>query len=152
MGEKLMTENAVTIANQAFECINAHDVDRYAALHADDYEMTDTATGEIFHGQDGARKNMEGWFTPFPDARVEVVNVVAGDEWVAIEGIGRGTHNGPLIGPTGEFPPTRKSFTVPFCTTLRVTDGKIVAVRDYYNGAEVMQQLGLTPKPNVDTV
>jgi hypothetical protein len=41
--------------------------------------------------------------------------------------IGRGTHTGPLHGPGGEVPPTGKSLALPFCSTLRVTDGKIVS-------------------------
>jgi len=113
--------------------------------------MTDTASGETFHGPAGARQNMEGWFTPFPDANVEIVNLIAGDEWVAIEAIGRGTHTGPLHGPGGEVPPTGKSLTLPFCSTLRITAGKIVSGRDYYNLAAVMQQLGLMPEPAAAT-
>jgi limonene-1,2-epoxide hydrolase len=34
---------------------------------------------------------------------------------------------------------------------LRVSDGKIVAGRDYYNVADLMQQLGLMPEPAVAT-
>jgi steroid delta-isomerase-like uncharacterized protein len=146
-----MTENAANIARQALEYLNAHDLDAYAALHADDCELIDTATGETFHGTEGARQNMEGWFTPFPDANVETVNLIEGGDWAVIEAIGRGTHTGPLAGPGGEIPPTGKSLALPFCSVVRIADGKIVASRDYYNVAEVMQQLGLMPEPAVAT-
>jgi steroid delta-isomerase-like uncharacterized protein len=143
-----MAENATSIARQFIEYINAQDIDAYVALHADNYELTDTATGETFQGRDGARKNLiEGCVTPFPDLKLEIVNVIASDDWVAIEGIGRGTHAGPLVTPDGEVPPTGKSLTLPFCRTLRVKDGKIISRRDYYNVAAVMAQLGLMPEP-----
>ena len=116
-------------------------------MHAEHFEMTDTASGETFHGREGARKNMEGWFVPFPDARIEVVNLIAGESWVTIEAIGRGTHTGPLSGPEGEIPPTGRRLDLPFCSTLQIEDGQFVAGRDYYNLADVMQQLGLMPEP-----
>lgn len=141
-----MAEDTAGIAKQALEHLNAHDLDAYAALFADDCELTDTATGEVFHGPDGARRNMEGWFTPFPDAKIEIVNLVAGEGWAAIEAVGRGTQTGPMEGPGGEIPPTGKVLALPFCSTLQVSDGKIVGGRDYYNIADLMQQLGLMPE------
>jgi steroid delta-isomerase-like uncharacterized protein len=128
-----MAENTASIAKQAFEYLNARELDAFAALHSDDFELTDTSTGETFHGQEGARKNMEGWFTAFPDAKIEIFNLVAGDEWAAVEAIGRGMNTGPMSGPGGEIPPTGKSLTLSFCSTLRIKDGKIVEGRDYYN-------------------
>ena len=146
-----MTENPADIAKQVVEHINAQDLDALAALHAEDCELIDTATGETFHGPDGARQSMQNWYTPFPDANVEIVNLIAGDDWAAVESIGRGTHTGPLSGPDGDVAPTGKSLALPFCSTLRVKDGKIVGGRDYYNLADVMQQLGLMPEPAAAT-
>jgi steroid delta-isomerase-like uncharacterized protein len=141
-----MAEDTAGIARKALEYLNAHDLDAYAALFADDCELTDTATGEIFRGQEGARKNMEGWFTPFPDATIEIVNLIAGADWAAIEAIGRGTQTGPMTGPDGEVPATGRTLTLPFCSTLEMSNGKIVGGRDYYNVADIMQQLGLMPE------
>jgi steroid delta-isomerase-like uncharacterized protein len=142
-----MPESTESIARKALEYLNAHDLDSFAAMHAEHFELTDTASGETFHGREGARKNMEGWFGPFPDARIEVVNLIAGDSWVTIEAIGRGTHTGPLAGPEGDIPPTGRRLELPFCSTLRIENGQFVAGRDYYNVADVMQQLGLMPEP-----
>ncbi len=141
-----MAEDTAGIARKALEYLNAHDLDAYAELFADDCEITDTATGEIFHGREGARKNMEGWFTPFPDAKIETINLIAGDDWAAIEAVGRGTQTGPMTGPGGEVPATGKGLTLAFCSTLQISNGKIVGGRDYYNLADLMQQLGLMPE------
>ena len=142
-----MSESTESIARKALDYLNAHDLDSYAAMHAEHFEMTDTASGETFHGREGARKNMEGWFTPFPDAKIETINLIAGDDWAAIEAVGRGTQTGPMTGPGGEVPATGKGLTLAFCSTLQISDGKIVGGRDYYNLADVMQQLGLMPEP-----
>jgi steroid delta-isomerase-like uncharacterized protein len=141
-----MAEDTAGIARKALEYLNAHDLDAYAALFADDCELTDTATGEIFRGREGARKNMEGWFTPFPDATIEIVNLIAGADWAAIEAIGRGTQTGPMMGPDGEVPATGRMLALPFCSTLEMSNGKIAGGRDYYNIADIMQQLGLMPE------
>jgi steroid delta-isomerase-like uncharacterized protein len=147
-----MAENTTSIARRFVEYTNAQDIDAFVALHADDFELTDTATGETFHGPEGARKNLiEGCVGPFPDLKLEIVNLIAGDDWVAIEGIGRGTHTGPLITPGGDLPATGRSLTLPFCRTLRIRGGKIVSRRDYYNVAAVMEQLGLMPEPAAAT-
>ena len=50
-----MAEDTAGIARKALEHLNAHDLDAYAELFADDCEITDTAAGEIFHGREGAR-------------------------------------------------------------------------------------------------
>jgi steroid delta-isomerase-like uncharacterized protein len=143
-----MPEDPASIARRLVETMNAQDVEAYVALHADDFELTDTATGETFHGREGARKNLlDGCLNPFPDLKLEIVNLFAGDEWVAFEGVGRGTNTGPLATPGGDIPPTGRSLDLPFCRTLRVKDGKIVARRDYYSMAAVMEQLGLMPEP-----
>lgn len=76
---------------------------------------------------------------------------IRSDDWAALEAIGRRTHTGPMSGPGGEIPPTGKSLALPFCSTLEIKDGKIVAGRDYYNLAAIMEQLGLMPEPAVTT-
>ena len=39
-----------------------------------------------------------------------------------------------------------KGLTLAFCSTLQISNGKIVGGRDYYNVADLMQQLGLMPE------
>lgn len=141
--------DAETVAKQAIQAINDHDLEAYTALHVDDLELLDTATGETFRGREGARANIEAWLTPFPDVQIELVNMIASSEWVAIEAIGRGTHSGPLAGPGGEVEATGRSVEMSFCSTVQVREGKIVAGRDYYNIATMMQQLDLMPEAAV---
>jgi hypothetical protein len=66
---RFVAENTESVARRMNECLNAHDLDAYASLFSDDYELTDTSTGEVFRGPEGALRNIEPWLMSFPDAR-----------------------------------------------------------------------------------
>jgi predicted ester cyclase len=80
-----------------------------------------------------------------PDCKVEVSNVVAGEEWTVVEFVGRGTHTGPLVGPTGPIPATQKKLELKVCELLRIKDGQINLAHTYFDAATMMRQLGLLP-------
>jgi steroid delta-isomerase-like uncharacterized protein len=134
------------VSEKLIDAINAHDVERIVDLAADDFELTDVATGETFRGKEGARRNIDGWFTPFPDLTCEIENLITSGEWEAIEAIGRGTQTGSITTPEGEIPPTGKKVEAKFVTISRIRDGKVVEQRDYYDLGTIMQQLGLMPE------
>lgn len=69
--------------------------------------------------------------------------MMAGETGVTTEFRGRGTHTGPLVGPMGEIPPTRRQVDIPFCDVVQIKDGKIVSIHLYYDVATMMGQLGL---------
>lgn len=140
-----------SVTEQLVEAYNSNDADGVAELAADDFELLDVATGETFRGKDGARRNAEGWFTPFPDVKVEILNLVKAGEWEIAEAVGRGKHTGPLVTPEGEIPATGRMLDLRFVSIARVRDGKIVEARDYYDAATFMQQLGLMPEPAATT-
>ena len=103
-----------------------------------------------FSGRKGYREFLDNWTTAMPDCKVEVVNVAGGDEWTAVEFIGRGTHTGPLVGPNGTIPATQKKLDLKFCELLRVKDGQIAEAHLYFDAATLMYQLGVlsqTPTP-----
>jgi steroid delta-isomerase-like uncharacterized protein len=141
-----MAEDSAGTIRKLFDAFNAKDYDGIEALAAEDFELTDMASGEKFSGPEGARRNAEGWLVPFGDAQIEVLNVMAAGDWAIAEAVGRGTHTGPMQTPMGEVPPTGKKMELPFCSLVRVRDGKIVEGRDYYDGMAVASQLGLMPE------
>ena len=142
-----MGEDTTRIIRKLFDGFNAKDIDAIEALVADDFELIDCASGETYHGPEGARKNAEGWLKPFSDVRVELLNVVASGDWAVAEAVGRGTHSGPLQTPMGEVPATGKKMELHFCSVIKVRDGKIVEERDYYDAMTIANQLGLVPEP-----
>jgi steroid delta-isomerase-like uncharacterized protein len=135
-----------TVSEQLVDAFNSNDLDRVEGLAADDFELVDVASGETFRGKEGARRNAEGWFTAFPDAKIEIINNIVGGDWEVFEALARGTHTGPLGAGETEIPPTGRSMELQFVSIAQIRDGKIVKARDYYDIASIMQQLGLMPE------
>ena len=74
-------------------------------------------------------------------------NLVGAFNESAGEFVGRGTHDGTLMSPQGELPPTGKRLEERFSVVIDVSDGKITGVREYYDVMTLMAQLGLLPEP-----
>jgi ketosteroid isomerase-like protein len=142
-----MGEDSASVIQRLFDGFNAKDYDGIVALAADDFELIDCASGEKYSGPEGARQNAERWLIPFPDAKVELLNIVSSGDWAVAEAVGRGTHSGPMQTPMGEVAPTGRPMELHFCSIIKVRDGKIVEERDYYDAMTIVNQLGLMPEP-----
>jgi steroid delta-isomerase-like uncharacterized protein len=149
----MATQENATIVQELYEAFNDHDLDRVPALVSEDFRLVDfAADGQTFHGPEGLRQWLQIFLTAAPDAKVEVTNVVSAREggWVFTEHTGRGTHTGPLVGPSGTIPPTGRRGELPIGELFRVESGKIVLIHAYYDGATLMRQLGVfPPRPEV---
>ena len=94
------------------------------------------------------RKDIDDFLGAFPDMQFTVANVVGTAELVALEGVGVGTHRGPMETPGGAIPPTNRSVSMPFAAFVRLnSDGLIAEERRYYDVAGMLQQLGLLSEP-----
>jgi steroid delta-isomerase-like uncharacterized protein len=136
------TTNA-SLIQSLYSIFNDRAFDRIGANVTDDYHMTNVATGEAYQGADGIRQFMEGWIGGFPDARVEISNVVLSDDGASVEFRGTGTHTETFHTPMGDIPPTGKTVDIPFCDVHRIRDGKIAESRTYFDTGTVMRQLGI---------
>jgi steroid delta-isomerase-like uncharacterized protein len=138
---------SAAIVRTEIESTNRREYEQAEALLADDFQLVDEATGEIFYGVDGFRRFTRDFLIAFPDNQVEILNMVAGENEVAIEQVFHGTNTGPFITPAADLPPT--GYTVHHRGTAIFTlrDGKIRSHRLYYDAISLMQQLGLIPDP-----
>ena len=128
------------------ETFNAHDIDGFTSVLADD--VTYRAPGGISgRSKVACAQFFAGWFGAFPDAHVEVHALhVAGD--VAVEeGTFTGTHNGILHTPASDIPPTGRPVTADYIQVLRFRDGKHVSFSLMYDRLLMLEQLGLIPAP-----
>src|SRR5262245_8680987 len=139
-----------TTIREAFErgtdTFNAHDLDGFASVLADDvvFEAPGGLRGE---GKAACVAFFGSWYSAFPDARVDVHALhVAGD--VAVEeGTFTGTHDGVLRGPTGDIPPTARPVRIDYLQVLRFRDGKHVSFSLMFDRLQLLEQLGLVPAP-----
>lgn len=101
------------------------------------------ATHRKMNGVDQLLKCWQGWATAFPDSKATFRNAFAIDNTVVLEVLWRGSHKGELQTPDGRFEATGKSIEVPACLIVEIGDGKVKAIRHYFDMATLLQQLGL---------
>jgi len=144
-------ENVALVRSQ-LDLYNNHQSDpawleKRTATLAGDCEITDVPSGTVYRGADGFKQNSQFYKEAFPDHQVEITNVVATEDQVVVEFIGRGTHTGPLHLPAGDIPPTGHKGELRCCNVYQIKNGKIASIRSYYDAMSMLQQLGLAPKP-----
>jgi hypothetical protein len=85
-----------------------------------------------------------------PDQTGELQLVLVNGNNIAAVSLLKGTNTGPLVGPMGELPPTKKKFGVLMAHSVETTeDGRAVARdRFYLDGGTFMGQLGLHKMPH----
>ena len=132
-----------------FDAFNARDVERGGNMLTGSAELLDVASNQRFTGPDGLRQYWQGWFGAFSDGKVEVVNSHASDDGTVVtEFVGRGTHDGTLVGPGGQsVPATGRQVNVSFCQVATVQDNKITGARVYWDMMTMLGQLGALPTP-----
>ena len=98
-------------------------------------------------GIDALQRYLQVWSGAFPDARIDLTNIIESGDKAAVEMLYSGTHTGTMAGPQGDIPATGKSVRLPGAALVEIKDGKIAAFRGYYDGMAMMAQLGLMPAP-----
>jgi steroid delta-isomerase-like uncharacterized protein len=141
----LTAQDNATLVRAHIDAYNRRDFDKGLAMVSDDVTLSNIPFSLTFTGKKGFREYLDNWATAMTDSKVEIVNVIGGEEWLAVECIGRGTHTGPFAGPQGRIPPTQKKVELRFCQTFLVNDGLITKSHIYFDGATLMRQLGVMP-------
>jgi steroid delta-isomerase-like uncharacterized protein len=131
--------DATSIQRQMIRAIEEHDLEGLRELYHADY----TYTGPDGTEEKGAEAGVavaQTYTSAFPDLSFEVVTQhAAGKDTAIVEMRVRGTHKEELDG----IPATGREITLEACNIVQVRDGKIVRERDYYDGAELLKQLGV---------
>jgi ketosteroid isomerase-like protein len=137
-----------TTTREAFErgtdTFNAHDIDGFAAVLADDV-VFQAPGGMRGQGKPACVEFYGGWLSAFPDGHVEVHEVHFIDDVAVEEGTFSGTHNGVLHNPAGDIPPTGRSVSLDYIQVLRFRDGQHVSFNLMFDRLLMLEQLGLVP-------
>ena len=135
---------------EAFETgtdtFNAHDIDGFAEVLADDV-VFQAPGGMRGQGKPGCVEFYGSWLSAFPDAHVEVHDVYFLDDVAVEEGTFSGTQNGVLRTPTGDIPPTSRAVSLDYIQVLRFRYGKHVSFNLMFDRLLMLEQLGLIPTP-----
>jgi steroid delta-isomerase-like uncharacterized protein len=121
---------------------NARDAERIASFFAPDAVYDDRGAAAVLNGPEEIRAHAARLHSAFPDLDFELVRAAHGDGFTAGEWRSRMTHRGEIDGltPTGRVV---ESAGVDVATLDG--DGKIAHLVSYYDGAEIMRDLGVLP-------
>jgi steroid delta-isomerase-like uncharacterized protein len=121
---------------------NARDPERIASFFADDAVYDDRGAGALLRGRDQIRAHAARVHAAFPDLNFELVRAAHGDYFTAGEWRSRMTHRGEIDGlaATGKVV---ESGGVDVATLG--PDDRITHLVSYYDGAEIMRDLGVLP-------
>ena len=138
-----MAHSAEHVAREGIESYNAGDFDRLRSLLADDFYEEELATQRRLEGAEARIQAAQAWKRAFPDERGTITGVYTSGDTVAIEVTWEGTHSGPITTPDGqELPASNKRVAVKSVQIIEVEDGRMKALRHYFDLMTLLQEIG----------
>ena len=124
-----------------YERINAHDVDGFCELLADDFVEHEEAPG-LGPSKDGVRQFFTMQFAGFPDLRMELADVLPSGDKVVARATYTGTHQGDFMG----MPATGNRVEVQLIDIIRFGDDGLAHEHwGVLDALSMMQQPGAVP-------
>ena len=136
-------QDLIPVARGAVEAFNASDWEEYKTAMTSDCVYDEVGTSRILRGVGEVIRCFQEWKQAMPDVRGTVTNAWAMGNTVVLEITWKGTHTGPLQGPSGMVPATGKQQTTRAGWVLNFDGGKIKDSRHYFDMFSFMQQLGI---------
>jgi glyoxylase-like metal-dependent hydrolase (beta-lactamase superfamily II)/predicted ester cyclase len=133
---------AETVTRAYFEAINAHDVQRAAAMWAPDGREDVRGQG-LFIGPEGVREFISGLLEAVPDLRLEIVATTSEGERCAVQWRMHGTFAGP--GTFNGIAPTGHRMEMEGVDVLTVSEELIRSNDAFTDTMAVPRQIGMMP-------
>ena len=139
-------QEARSVVEAVIKGFNAHDAEAGARSSAPDAVLK--APGDMtLKGPQAIKEFNQNWFTAFPDAKIDVKNIFAQGNQVAVDATFTGTHNGTLKTPMGEVPATGRKVNGEYIQTFEVDRGLVKKSHLMFDQVQLMTQLGMAPTP-----
>lgn len=139
-----MSEQLIDAAKAPIIAYNDKDWDAVKRAVSPNFVYDEVATHRVARGVDDVLALWQGWAAAFPDSRGSFEAAHVAGNTVVVEVTWRGTHTGPLKTPGGDIPATRKSIEMRACQIVDVADGKAQRIRQYFDMATMLAQLGIS--------
>ncbi len=134
-----------TLIDEGLKALNAHDIERFAALHDDKAEIVQP--GVPGRSKADAMASLKALFDGVPDLKFTIDDVVIEGDKSFFEGKVEGNQTNALRLPGGpEIPATGKRFSLAQAAHITWRNGKAVKVHVFNDRMELMEQLGLMPQ------
>ncbi|MGD9932160.1 MAG: ester cyclase [Dehalococcoidia bacterium] len=125
------------VLRRYFEICNAHDYDAFADVLTQGHVFRGVLQGLEQFGAEAFMDVFRGYVKVFPDMRMEVEHLFAGQGYGAARVIHRGTH----LGEGWPVPPTGRRVEFPLHLHARFEDGRIAEVWEQWDRTAVRAQL-----------
>jgi steroid delta-isomerase-like uncharacterized protein len=133
-------DHAATM-RQAYDLINAGDIDGFGDLLADDFVEHEQLPG-LAPGKEGVKAFFHMYRAAFPDLRMSPEDVLPSGDKVVARSRATGTHEGEFMG----MPATGKSIDVQLVDIIRFGDDGLAREHwGVFDAMTMMQQLGAIP-------
>lgn len=136
-----MTDNQTLVRN-AYRVAEVKDIPGWVNAFTEDGTFTDMSTGVTYYGET-LGDLVEIYATGFSDMHRELHRFYPSGNVVVVQLALQGTHDGPLVLPTGTISPTGTRMDAPCCDVFELVDGKIKRFDCYPSGTVIMAQLGI---------
>ena len=131
------------IVRTHYNAFNDGDIDEAISVMDADCELV-TPLGAA-RGAAQHRAFLDGYFTAFPDSRIEALRTFESGDTIIVEGVYSGTQTGELAGPAGTVPASGRRVSIPYADFFHVRGGAVVSHHIYWDNAGFMAQLGVIP-------
>ncbi len=136
-----MTDNQ-TLVRTAYKLAEVKDIPGWVNAFTEDGTITDMSTGVTYRGET-LGDLIEIYSSGFSDMHRELHRFYVSTDVVVVQLALQGTHDGPLVLPTGTIRPTGRRMDAPCCDVFELVDGKITRFDCYPSGTVIMAQLGV---------
>jgi steroid delta-isomerase-like uncharacterized protein len=110
---------------------------------AADMVYDEAATQRRIKGVEEVLSAWKGWAKAFPDSKASFDKETVSGNTAVIEVTWRGTHTGPLQLPGKDLAATGKKIEMRACQIIEVSGAKVQVVRQYFDMATMLRQLGV---------
>jgi ketosteroid isomerase-like protein len=131
-----------TLVRNAYNIAEVKDIPGWANVFTKDGTFTDMSTGVTYRGET-LGDLVEIYGAAFSDMHRELYRFYTSDDVVVVQLALQGTHDGPLVLPTGTIRPTGRRMDAACCDVFELVDGKIKRFDCYPSGTVIMAQLGV---------
>ena len=132
-----MSAETVGTVRSLYEAYVARDWNAFKRCIADGCVWTDSR-GDQHRGPEEVASYFQGWLASCSDEHLDVKGFLDAGDTVVVEGVMRGTNDGPL----GPLPPTGRTFELPYCEVFHLEGRKVSSYRVYADITNLMVQLG----------
>ena len=131
----------IEIARGWLRAMNEYDVDKMSSLCWEDAVGDEVADPPPSEGREQIASSYRELFNAFPDCKAEILNIFSSEDQVLAEVRWTGTNTGDFRGT----PATGKFVDIRIAYIFKIDNKKIRRITEYYDGATLDKQMGLSP-------